>query len=90
MYCRKLARIAGAIVRGVYVPRVNHLGVISRPLAPTDITAIDCDLLPFVVQIPVLFRKSIGDTNSSTAQHCGYTITVAIVTDVKSWTLLAK
>jgi len=30
---------------------VNHLtGVTSRPLAPTDITAIDCDLLPIVVQ----------------------------------------
>ena len=33
-------------MRGVYVPRVNHFGVISRPLALTDITAIDCDLLP--------------------------------------------
>jgi len=33
-------------MRGVYVPRVNHLSVTSRPLAPTDITAIDCDLLP--------------------------------------------
>ena len=51
MYCRELARIAGAIVRGVYVPRVNHLGVISWPLAPIDITAIDCDLLPNVVQL---------------------------------------
>jgi len=38
-------------MRGVYVPRVNHSGVISRPLAPTDITAIDCDLLPDVVQM---------------------------------------
>jgi len=38
-------------MRGVYVPRVNHLGVISRPLAPTDITAIDCDLLPNVLQV---------------------------------------
>jgi len=38
-------------MRGVYVPRVNHFGVISRPLAPTDITAIDCDLLPNVVQM---------------------------------------
>jgi len=28
-------------MRGVYIPRVNHLGVISRPLALTDITAID-------------------------------------------------
>ena len=27
-------------MRGVYVARVNHLGVISWPLAPTDITAI--------------------------------------------------
>ena len=51
MYRRELARIAGAIMRGVYVPRVNHLGVISRPLALTDITAIDCDLLPIVVQL---------------------------------------
>jgi len=51
MYCREQARIAGAIVRGVYVPRVNHLGVISWPLALTDITAIDCDLLPIVVQM---------------------------------------
>ena len=51
MYCREQARIAGAIVRGVYVPRVNHFGVISWPLAPTDITAIDCDLLPNVVQL---------------------------------------
>ena len=51
MYCREQARIAGAIVCGVYVPRVNHFGVISRPLAPTDITAIDCDLLPIVVQM---------------------------------------
>ena len=39
-------------LRGVYVPRVNHLtGVILWPLAPTDITAIDCDLLPIVVQM---------------------------------------
>ena len=38
-------------MRGVYVPRVNHFGVISWPLAPTDITAIDCDLLPIVVQL---------------------------------------
>ena len=51
MYCRELAHIAGAIMRGVYVPRVNHLDVISWPLAPTDITAIDCDLLPIVVQM---------------------------------------
>jgi len=51
MYCRERARIAGAIVRGVYVPRVNHLDVISWPLAPIDITAIDCDLLPNVVQM---------------------------------------
>ena len=51
MYCRELARIAGAIMRGVYVPRVSHLGVISWPLAPIDITAIDCDLLPIVVQM---------------------------------------
>ena len=51
MYCREQARIAGATVRGVYVPRVNHLGVISRPLALIDITAIDCDLLPIVVQL---------------------------------------
>jgi len=33
-------------MRGVYVPRVNHFGVISRPLALIDITAIDCDPLP--------------------------------------------
>ena len=51
MYRRELARIAGAIVRGVYVPRVNHFGVISWPLAPIDIAAIDCDLLPNVVQL---------------------------------------
>ena len=51
MYRRELARIAGAIVRGVYVPRVNHFGVISWPLAPTNITAIECDLLPNVVQL---------------------------------------
>ena len=39
-------------MRGVYVPHVNHLAVvISRPLAPIDITAIDCDLLPIVVQM---------------------------------------
>ena len=38
-------------MRGVYVPRVNHLGVISRPLALTDITAIDGDLLPNDVQL---------------------------------------
>jgi len=38
-------------MRGVYVARVNHLGVTSWPLAPTDITAIDCDLLPNVVQM---------------------------------------
>ena len=30
--------------RGVYVPRVNHLSVMSWPLALTDTTAIDCDL----------------------------------------------
>ena len=46
MFCRTQARIASAMMRGVYVPRVNHLGVISRPVALTDITAIDCDLLP--------------------------------------------
>jgi len=51
MYRRELARISSAIERGVYVPRVNHFGVISWPLAPTDITAIDCDLLPIVVQM---------------------------------------
>jgi len=51
VYYREQARIAGAIVRGVYVPRVNHLGVISRPLALTDITAIDGDLLPIVIQM---------------------------------------
>jgi len=45
------ARIASAIMREVYVPRVNHFGVISRPLALTDITAIDCDLLPNDVQL---------------------------------------
>ena len=38
-------------MRGVYVPRVNHFGVISRPLALTDITAIDCDLLPNDLQV---------------------------------------
>ena len=32
------------LARGVYVPRVNHLSVVSRPLALTDTTAIDCDL----------------------------------------------
>ena len=42
-------RLFLSTMRGVYVARVNHLGVISRPLAPTDITAIDCDLLPNVV-----------------------------------------
>ena len=46
MFYKNQARIASALMRGVYVPRVNHLGVISRPLALTDITAIDCDLLP--------------------------------------------
>jgi len=38
-------------MRGVYVPRVNHLGVMSWPLAPTGITAIDCDLLPDVLHM---------------------------------------
>jgi len=38
-------------MRGVYVQRVNHLGVISRPLALTDITAIDGDLLPNDAQL---------------------------------------
>jgi len=46
MSCRNQARIACALMRGVYVPRVNHFGVISRPLALIDITAIDCDPLP--------------------------------------------
>jgi len=46
MFYRNQARIATALIRGVYVPRVNHFGVISRPLALTDITAIDGDLLP--------------------------------------------
>jgi len=55
MYCRKQAHIAGAIVRGVYVPRVNHLNVILWPLALTDITAIDCDLLSIVVQMQFFF-----------------------------------
>ena len=39
------------LMRGVYVPRVNHFGVISRPLALTDITAINGDLLPNDVQL---------------------------------------
>ena len=38
-------------MRGVYVPRVNHLSVMSWPLAPTGITAIDCDLLPNVLHM---------------------------------------
>ena len=48
---RNQARIACALMRGVYVPRVNHFGVISRPLALADITAIDCDLLPNDIQL---------------------------------------
>ena len=42
----KQARIAGAInACSIRSTLINHLtGVISRPLAPTDITAIDCDL----------------------------------------------
>ena len=43
-----------------------------------------------ILLLPVLFCKSIGDTDSSTAKHCGYAIAVASVTDVKAWTLLAK
>ena len=43
-----------------------------------------------LLPLPVLFRKSIGDTDSSTAQHRGYTIAVASVTDIKAWILLAK
>ena len=69
MYCRKLARIAGAIVRGVYVPRVNHLGVISRPSAPTDITAIDCDLLPIVVQMQSFRPLALTGTARSLANQ---------------------
>jgi len=33
-----------------------------------------------LLTLPSLFRKSIGDTDSSTAKHRGYTIAVAIVT----------
>ena len=40
--------------------------------------------------LPVLFHKSIGDTDSSTAKHRGCTIAVASITDIKAWTLLAK
>ena len=43
-----------------------------------------------LLPLPVVFRKSIGDIDSSTAKHCGYTITVASVTDIKAWILLAK
>jgi len=61
-------------MRGVYVPRVNHLAVvISRPLAPTDITAIDCDLLPIVVQM----------------QFFGHWRLLAILTNAESRHLLA-
>jgi len=73
MYCRKLARIAGAIVRGVYVPRVNHLGVISRPLAPTDITAIDCDLLPTVVQLQFFGHRRLLALRGHTTYQCRVT-----------------
>jgi len=72
MYCRKLARIAGAIVRGVYVPRVNHLGVISRPLAPTDITAIDCDLLPTVVQLQFFGHRRLLALRGHTTYQCSH------------------
>ena len=34
-----------------------------------------------LLPLPLLFRKSIGDTDSSNAKHRGYTIAVAIVTD---------
>jgi len=37
----------------------------------------------------VLFRKSIGNTDSSTAKHRGYTIPVANVTDIKAMILSA-
>jgi len=40
--------------------------------------------------LAVLFHKSIGDTGSSIAKHRGYTIAVAIITDIKAWILLAK
>jgi len=34
-----------------------------------------------LLPLPLLFRTSIGDTDSSTAKHRGYTVAVAIVTD---------
>ena len=53
-------------MRGVYVPRVNHLAVvISRPLAPTDITAIDCDFLPIVVQMQFFWPSALTGTARS-------------------------
>ena len=48
--------------RGVYVPRVNHLSVVSRPLAPTDTTAIDCDLYQTAVFRPSALTGTAGHT----------------------------
>jgi len=73
MYCRKQTRIASAIMRGVYVPRVNHLGVISRPLAHIDITAIDCDLLPNVLQVQSFGHRLLLALLDHTVHQCRVT-----------------
>jgi len=55
----------------------------------TSVSAVsfaDEKVLLILLLLPVLFRKSIGDT----VQHRGYTVTVASVTDIKAWILLAK
>ena len=62
-------------MRGVYVPRVNHLGVISRPLALTNITAIDGDLLPIVVQLQFFGHRRLLALLGHTVHKC--TVTAA-------------
>ena len=65
----KLGMYSKCLMRGVYVPRVNHLGVISRPLALTDITAIDCDLLPNDVQLQSFGHRRLLALRGHTVNH---------------------
>ena len=59
-------------MRGVYVPRINHLSVTSRPLDPTDITAIECDLLPNVLQMQFFCHRRLLAPGHNT-YHCSVT-----------------
>jgi len=75
---QKLGTYSECHMRGVYVPRVNHLGVISRPLALTDITAIDCDLIPNDVQLQSFGHRRLLALRGHTVNHVyQYRVTAA-------------